>query len=484
MLLRYFYDDKLAHASYLVGCQATGEALVIDPARDVTPYMATAKSEGLKIIAAAETHIHADFVSGMREFGAEHEATLYLSGEGGPDWIYAYVSDASGNKVNHRLVQDGDRFHIGNLEFEVLHTPGHTPESISFLLTDRGGGADSPIGIFTGDFVFVGDVGRPDLLEKAVGLAGTAEEGARQMFRSLQRFKELPEYVQVWPAHGAGSACGKALGAVPSSTVGYEKRFNWALSFTNENEFVNSLLAGQPEPPTYFPRMKHVNRIGPALLGQLLAPEQIEGNVEEVASFVQAGAIVVDTRPCAAFGAAHVKGTINVPYNRSFTSWAGWLLNDEHPLYVMGEEEQLPHIARDLRSIGIDRIEGLIEATKMWVDSALRSSSKELLESYPDVTPASIADQVVGGEVAVVDVRSSAEWEEGHIQHAKHILLGKLPERVREVPTEMPVLVQCRTGMRSAIAVSILQAHGVTNVFNLQGGIVRWQEEGLPIVTR
>ncbi|MCM3340363.1 MBL fold metallo-hydrolase [Paenibacillus sp. MER TA 81-3] len=479
MLLRYFYDEKLAHASYLVGCQATGEAIVIDPARDVTPYLKTAQAEGLTVVAAAETHIHADFVSGAREMGAKHKATLYVSGEGGPDWSYAYVSEENGHQLKHCLVKDGDRFNIGRLEFEVLHTPGHTPESVSFLLTDRGGGADRPIGIFTGDFVFVGDVGRPDLLEKAVGLAGTAMEGARLMFQSLQRFKRLDEYVQIWPAHGAGSACGKALGAVPSSTVGYEKRFNWALSFNDEPSFVDALLAGQPEPPTYFPRMKQVNREGPALLTDLPAPEWIEGTVVAVVgSLVQRGATVIDTRTSPAFAAGHVEGTINLPYNRSFTSWAGWLVDDERPLYVMGEADQLPGIVRDMRAIGIDRIAGTIEASAMWSGA---QSGVAGLQSYAEVTPADIAGKVSEGEVVVVDVRSGAEWEEGRIPGARHILLGTLPQRIREVPADKPVLVQCRTGMRSAIAAGIMQAHGIANVMNLQGGIVRWREEGLPI---
>lgn len=475
MLLRYFYDEKLAHASYLVGCQATGESIVIDPARDVLPYLETAQAEGLTVVAAAETHIHADFISGVREIGEEHKAMLYVSGEGGPDWSYAFMSD----KVKHRIVKDGDRFHVGRIEFEVLHTPGHTPESVSFLLTDRGGGADCPMGIFTGDFVFVGDVGRPDLLEKAVGLAGTAVQGARQMFQSLQRFTELPEYAQVWPAHGAGSACGKALGAIPSSTVGYEKRFNWGFSFDAESAFTTALLAGQPEPPTYFPRMKRMNREGPALLSHLPEPKRIEGTIAAAAGLVERGAVIIDTRPCTGFAAGHVKGTINLPYNRSFTSWAGWLIEDERPLYIMGEAELLPGIVRDMRSIGIDRIEGIIETSAMWRDTHAAMAG---LQSYPEVTPKDIAGKVQGGELTVVDVRSGAEWEEGHIPGAQHILLGKLPERIHEVPTDKPVLVQCRTGGRSAIAASILQAHGYTNVMNLQGGIVQWSEEGLPII--
>lgn len=244
MLLRYFYNAKLAHASYLVGCQATGEAIVVDPARDIAPYLAEARAQGLRLVAAAETHIHADFVSGARELAERTGAMLFLSGEGGAGWEYGYAAS-----YPHRLLRDGDAFKVGNLVFETMHTPGHTPEHLSFLLTDRRG-ADQPMGLFSGDFVFVGSVGRPDLLESAAGLQGTAAALAHQMFHSIQRFKQLPDFLQVWPGHGAGSACGKGLGAVPSSTVGYERRFNWALQMEEEADFVSELLAGSRSHPS------------------------------------------------------------------------------------------------------------------------------------------------------------------------------------------------------------------------------------------
>ena len=263
MLFRSFFDEKLAQYTYLVGCQRTGEALVIDPARHVDDVVEAAKKEGLHITAATETHIHADFVSGSRQLAEQYGVKLYLSDEGDENWKYGYTDG-----LNVEFVKDGSKFSIGNIDFEVMHTPGHTPESISFVLTDRGGGASKPMGIFTGDFVFVGDVGRPDLLEKAAGAAGTADSGARDMYHSVQRFKELPDYLMVWPAHGAGSACGKSLGAVPSSTVGYEKQFNWAMQINDEQAFVDELLKDQPEAPVYFAEMKKVNKIGPAVLPQ------------------------------------------------------------------------------------------------------------------------------------------------------------------------------------------------------------------------
>jgi hydroxyacylglutathione hydrolase len=467
MLLRYLYDERLAHASYLLGCQKTGEAIVIDPGRDVTPCLRAARAEGLRVVAAAETHIHADYVSGAREWGVRHGVKLYLSGEGDEYGKYHYV-----DQVDHQLLADGDRFSVGHLLFTVMHTPGHTPESISFLLTDRGGKADKPMGMFTGDFVFVGDVGRPDLLEKAVGLSGTAEQGARAMYRSLQRFKALPDYLQVWPSHGAGSACGKALGAVPSSTVGYEKLYNWALQCDDEEAFVRALLDGQPEPPPYFAVMKRVNREGPALLDQLPEPRAVAA--EELPVLLAGGARVLDTRPSQSFAGGHIRGTLNIPYNKSFTTWAGWLVDDTRPLYLIAAPEDLSGILSALRSIGIDNVAG-------WTDVRQVRERAEL-DRYPEAAPAAIADEVMKREVLVLDVRNQDEWDDGHIPGALHIMLGTLPRRLAEIPAEKPILVQCRSGARSAIAASILKAHGFSHVINLSGGYLQWKKEGRPLV--
>ena len=232
--------------------------------------MRTAAKEGLRITHVTETHIHADFVSGSRELAARTGASLYLSDMGDENWKYAYA-----HEPNVILVRDRDTWMVGNVRVEVMHTPGHTPEHIAFMITDTAG-ADRPIGVFTGDFLFVGDVGRPDLLEEAAGMVGTKEAGARLQYQSVARFKELPDYLQIWPGHGAGSACGKALGAIPSTTLGYEKLFNPAFQFDAEDAFVAWLLAGQPEAPRYFAQMKKVNKEGPALLATLPSPTHID----------------------------------------------------------------------------------------------------------------------------------------------------------------------------------------------------------------
>ncbi|MEX0599042.1 MAG: MBL fold metallo-hydrolase, partial [Rhodothermales bacterium] len=238
MLFRQIFDPKLAQYAYLIGCQQTKEALIIDPERDIDRYVDLAEAEGLNIVGVAETHIHADFLSGAREFAERFDITLYLSDEGDEDWKYEWVrgTRGDGRPYDVTLLKDGHSFTIGNIEIQAVHTPGHTPEHLSYLVTDRGGGATSPIGIATGDFVFVGDLGRPDLLEQAAGMHGLQEPSARMLYGSLPEFTKLQEHLQVWPGHGAGSTCGKALGAVPTTTVGYEKRYNAALAVAEEGE--------------------------------------------------------------------------------------------------------------------------------------------------------------------------------------------------------------------------------------------------------
>ncbi|WP_062350720.1 MBL fold metallo-hydrolase [Bacillus kwashiorkori] len=461
MLLKYFYDEKLAQASYMVGCQAKGEAVIVDPMRNIEPYLKVAEAEKMKIVGVLETHIHADYVSGARELGVRLGATLYVSDEGDENWKYKYVKD-----LPHQLVKDGDKIQLGNLTFEVVHTPGHTPESISFLLTDAN--ADEPMGIFTGDFVFVGDIGRPDLLEEAAGLKGTAMSGAVQMYDSVERFKNLPDFLQVWPAHGAGSACGKALGAIPSSTIGYEKRFNWAMKFDNREEFVKALLEGQPEAPYYFAVMKRVNKEGPELLQNLPEVKSLT-DMKAVADLVTAGEQVLDTRDSELFAKGHVQGTINIPFTQSFTNWAGWIVDYNKPLYLITEKEQLDEVLVALRSVGIDQVVGFIDAKAL--DGA------ENLVSYENMEPEKAEELIANNQVNVLDVRNQSEWEEGHIEDANHIMLGKLLRNIDKVPTEKPLVVMCQAGGRSAIATSILQAKGITNLYNLTGGYSRWIEE-------
>ena len=475
MFFRQFYDTSLAQASYLIGCQASGDAIVVDPLRDITPYLRAAEREGLRITHVTETHIHADFVSGARELAAATGAALHLSGEGGPDWQYAFA-EADGA----RLLRDGDVLMVGNIRLDVMHTPGHTPEHLSFVVTDTPA-ASGPMGVLTGDFVFVGDVGRPDLLEKAAKVANTMEAGARTLYASLERFRALPDHLQVWPGHGAGSACGKALGAVPSSTVGYEKRANWGVGTLDESEFVRQVLAGQPEPPAYFAQMKRINRDGPPVLGRRLAPPR-EALAHLVAQ-VAAGAWLVDLRPAGDFAAGHVPGALSLPYNRSFTTWAGSLLPYGEPLHLItsargaAADEAIAQAVHDLSLIGLDDVAG-------WYDGDTLDAWQGEQRPWEDVatlTASDLAARRLREPLQVLDVRGATEFDAGHLPDAAHVPLGDLPAAAAALDPLQPIVVQCQSGARSMIAASVLQRAGRQDVFNLAGGFVAWRDAGLPV---
>lgn len=472
MLLRRFYDTKLAQASYLLGCAATSQALVIDPNRDIDQYIRAAEAEGLRITHVTETHIHADFVSGARELAARTGATLYLSDEGDAEWKYAFAK-----KDRAVLLRHGDSFMVGNIRVEAQHTPGHTPEHLTFLVTDTAA-TGQPMGVFSGDFVFVGDVGRPDLLERAAHRVGTMEAGARALYRSLQEFKRLPDYLQIWPGHGAGSACGKSLGAVPQSTVGYERIANWGLEEINEDDFVARVLAGQPEPPRYFAEMKRVNKEGPRLLGGLTRPAHLPP--DRIVDLMEHGALIIDTRPADAFAGGHVPGTINIPLNRSFSTWAGWLVPYDREFHLLVDDEaRLDEAVLDLAMIGLDRVAGYFQRHAL---AAWASAGRDLA-STPQMTVDELASAMKAKRVNVVDVRGASEWESGHVAGVSNIPLGYLEERLSELPTGRPLVVHCQGGGRSAIATSVLQAHGIRDVINLVGGFAAWAAAGKPVET-
>jgi len=464
MLLKYFYDKALAHASYMVGCQRAKVAVVVDPGRDIDQYLDMADREGLKLIAVAETHIHADYVSGARELADRVDAKLYVSDEGPSDWKYLFA-----DQYDHQLVKDGDSFMIGNIKFDVLHTPGHTPESISFLLTDQGGSADKPMGIFTGDFVFVGSIGRPDLLEEAAGLANTAEPGARELFHSAERFKQLPDYLQVWPAHGAGSACGKGLGSIPSSTVGYEKLFNPALQFTDEERFIQYILSDQPEAPKYFAVMKRVNKEGPEIIGDKSLPESQPNDKLEIALD---SATVIDLSPPNQFAEGHVPRTLNIPLGM-LAGWAGWVVDYSKPAYLIADPSQLSEATRVLRKIGLDVVRGYFDVSKIR-EAGLAT------ESYEAAKPNQLASRIESGEVKLIDVRSEEGWKSGRIAQAEHHFLGRLSGTVSVIQGGKPIVAQCQAGGRAAIAASILQAAG-HEVINMAGGLEAWIDAGLSV---
>ncbi|MEN2982115.1 MAG: rhodanese-like domain-containing protein [Thermus sp.] len=469
MIFRQIYEEGLAQMSYLLGCAATGEALVVDPKRDVDTYLELAESLGLRITAIAETHIHADYLSGARELARATGATLYLSDEGDENWKYRGLEGFS-----HVLLKDGDEFRVGNIRVKAVHTPGHTPEHLSFLVAD-GAVTEEPLLFLTGDFVFVGDVGRPDLLEEAAGIKGTAEPGARRMFRSLkEKFLTLPDHVQVWPGHGAGSACGKALGALPATTVGYERRHAWWAEYLerdDEEGFVRALLQGQPEAPTYFKEMKRMNRDGMPILGGIPHPGRL--TKAQFERYLREGAILVDTRDKFAFAGGHLKGAINIPAGKNFATWAGWLLPYDRPLVLLAHPSEVEALTRALIRIGLDEVVGYIPSLQGYADGEL--------ETVPQITAKEAKALWERGEAVVLDVRGRDEYLAGHIPGALNLHAGRVLAHLDKLPKAKPLIVHCVGGDRSSTAISALLAHGFQNALNLTGGIRAWQQEGFPV---
>ena len=467
MLFRQIWDAKLAQYAYLIGCQATGEAIVVDPERDIDQYLDLAEKEGLEITAVVDTHIHADYLTGMREF-AERGVHVYASDEGDADWKYEWLI---GSDYNHTLLKHGDEFKIGNIKLTAVHSPGHTPEHLSYLVTDLGGGADRPIGLCSGDFVFVGDLGRPDLLESAAGMAGVMEPSARTLYNSVQEFLKLDDFVQVWPAHGAGSACGKALGAVPTSTVGYERAFNAAIDAASRGEdaFVEAILEGQPEPPMYFARMKRDNKLGPKVLGTLPQPRHLFAeDLKALAGNLSVA--VLDTRiDRSAFMARHLPGSMYAAFNKSFNTAAGSIIEEDMPIYLIIEEEHVEEAVRDLIRVGLDNIVGYATPSTLeaYADHGGEMASiREIPIEQMQQTLTTIDDAVV------LDVRGASEHAPAHMPDSANIAYTRLWVRRDEVPAGTKV-IHCVSGGRAAVSSALLARLG-HDVIYVNGEWDKW----------
>ena len=457
MIFRRLYHDRLAQASYLVACEATRKAIVIDPLRDPTSYLEAAEFEDVRIEIVTETHVHADFLSGAEALARETGATLLLSAEGGEASTGERLQ-----RLDARPLRHDDSISLGRVRLDVRHTPGHTPEHLVFLVTDEAT-SDLVVGMVTGDFLFAGDVGRPDLLERAVGVAGSMERSAVDLFRSLQALRELPDYLQIWPGHGAGSACGKSLGAVPQSTLGYERRTNWAFQVRDEADFVRLALADQPEPPAYFARMKRMNAHDVPPM-----PPRPRPDVAALRQRVHDGAMVVDTRQPTEFLAAHLEGSIGISLGRSFLTWAGSVLDPDRDIVLLMAADTMHEadaVVRDLGLIGYDRVLGTLPASDL--DSfaprpvaAIRSVAASDLNHVEHAT--------------VLDVRSATEWNEGHVPGAAHVPLTEIATRLSELRDRQPIVTYCQSGARSATAASLLRAAGITDVLNAEGGFDAW----------
>lgn len=466
MLLERIYDEDLAHASYLIGCQADGSAVVVDPRRDIEVYLDLAQKRGLRITAVAETHIHADFLSGTRELAARTGARMHVSDEGGPDWTYG---DGFEDAVRMR---DGHELTLGSIALRALHTPGHTPEHMSYLITD-GAQADRPGYLLSGDFVFVGDVGRPDLLDEAAGGVDTRFQGAKDLFASLRdRFLALPDYVQVLPAHGAGSACGKALGAVPSSTVGYERAFSWWAPFLasdDEDGFVAALLDGQPDAHAYFGRMKRQNRSGPALLGPLPALER-RGADDLARRHAEGAEVLLDVRPHAEVRRGTLPGALTVPGAGKAASFGAWVYDPERestPITILADsEEAADEVRAHLLRVGIDTARAWVAELPQKALKAPRVISREQLD---ELEPA-----------LVLDVRTRNEHAEGHVPGSRQLSGGRALWRQDELPREGLIVTYCRSDARSAVTASALRRAGF-DVAELDGSMSGWEAAGRPV---
>jgi hydroxyacylglutathione hydrolase len=458
MIFRRLYHDRLAQASYLIACEATRKAIVIDPLRDPTDYLEAASFEDVRIELVTETHLHADFLSGAEALARAAHAELLLSGDGEGGDATARIRRTGAVPLRH-----GDQLSVGTVRLQVRHTPGHTPEHLCFVVTDEAT-SEFAVGIVSGDFLFAGDVGRPDLLERAVGVTGSMQRSARELYRSLQALRDLPDYLQVWPGHGAGSACGKSLGAVPQSTLGYERRANWAFQIHDEEAFVRAVLTDQPEPPAYFARMKQINALGvPSMPGAAHAEEAA------LRDRVRDGVLVVDTRPSDEFLAHHLEGAISLPLGRSFLTYAGSVLDPARDLVLLMPADELhaaSSVARELAFIGYDRVLGALPAIRF------ASFAPRTVATIPFTPVSELASRPVG--VTLLDVRSGAEWNEGHVPGAVHVPLAQLTSRLPELRGRQPIFTYCQSGTRSATAASVLRAAGITEVSSVEGGFDAW----------
>lgn len=465
MLLERIYDHDLAQASYFIGCQRTSEAIVIDPRRDIQVYQDLAKFYGMSIVAVTETHIHADYLSGTRELAHATGAEIYVSGEGGDDWQYGFEA---------QRLYDQNVLEIGRLTLRAVHTPGHTPEHLSFLLTD-GAFADAPGYLFTGDFVFAGDVGRPDLLDEVAGGKDTRFQGASDIFRSLrQTLLALPDHLQIYPAHGAGSACGKSLGSVPSSTIGYERRHAWwakYLEADDEHGFTTELLEGQPDAHAYFARMKADNRRGPAILGERGSLPLLRA--EDVARGLQEHSLVLaDTRDRQQLRQGTVYGALHIPRSPSPAVHAAWSFDpvaDTRKVVVLAEDQrQARQLWDHLVRVGIDQVVGYIQD----------------LEGLPRYLPEMVRPEELENldHQLLLDVRSKSEYAQGTIPGARQLGAEKVLWHQELLPREGRIVSFCQSGLRSSVAASALRSAGF-DVVELEGSYDGWSqvmEKGQP----
>ena len=452
MYVHQFFVKGLAHLSYILGGNQT--CAVIDPKRDVDEYIEVAKSMGLKITHILETHLHADFISGHLDLAEKTGAKIY-------------APKAGKCKFDHVPVKEGDIIEIEDMKLKVLDTGGHTPEHISYVVTDLSRGKE-PVSVFCGDTLFVGDVGRPDLFP------GQAEKLASRLYGNLnQKLLNLPDFCAVYPAHGAGSLCGRAMGAMRLTTIGYERKYNPALQHKTKESFKKSLLTGMPDAPDHFSRCSAINGKGPVLIGNL--PEVGPLNPKEFWKLKNDDHVVVDLRDYTAFGGSHIPGSYNLDLAGNFSTFAGWVLPSDKPLLLVGGIlEDIQQATIQLHRVGLDQIIGYLDGgIRSWANQALP------LEHIPQITVQELKGQLEHGEeLVLLDVRAKGEWDGGHIEGSIHIPFPDCRTRYGEVQDKKPVVVICNTALRASLAAGILKQHGINNLSVLSGGMTAWRAAG------
>ncbi|MDQ2730223.1 MAG: MBL fold metallo-hydrolase [Armatimonadota bacterium] len=461
MILETIKAEGLAHLSYLLGDDSAGMCAVIDPRRDVQVYLDLAHKNDVRITHILETHIHADFVSGSRELSSRTGAPIY-------------VGKADEYGFDHQALEDGDTLELGRLTLKTLHTPGHTPEHVCFLVSG-GSGSQTPWGLFSGDTLFAGEVGRPDLLG-----GGSEQKLAHQLFHSLyHKLLQLGDEVEIHPAHGEGSPCGGSIGDRETTTIGYERLNNPRLQIPDEEEFVKAVLSSLPPPPFYYPRMKKINAGGPGLLGCLPDIPPLDAGQFQ-AEMQKENAIVVDAREIEAFGGAHVPGALNIALRDEFPMWVGWMLKpNQRILLVLADEADLDIVERHFLRTGYENIVGYLrQGMRGWLEAGLP------FERTLQMSVHELKDQIDGREgLQLLDVRRQDEWEQGFIPTARHTYAPFLPDHMEEFNRNEPLAVYCGSGYRASIAASLLQRNGFQKVCSIPGSMKAWKNAGYKTVS-
>jgi hydroxyacylglutathione hydrolase len=463
MKFQRFEVPGLAQYSYVLG--AAGKAVVVDPKRDVDTYLDYAAANDLKIAYILETHIHADYCSGAKELAEVTGAELWLSAhDTGEDFVYRFP---------HKDFRDGEALELGEMRIVALHTPGHTPEHLSFVVYDTKRSATTPMLMLSGDFVFVGSLGRPDLLGDAAKL-----KLAGQLYDSLHaKIAELPDGLELYPGHGAGSMCGAGMGDRPQTTLGYERLSNMFFADRDKATFVQHILSTVPPFPDYYRRMKKVNSEGPRTVGT--EPPRAMA-IEEFAKAALEGGehIIIDLRRPEAFGGAHIPGAFNIGQAPSFPTWAAWVVPYDKPLLLVGDAStNYDEARRALVRVGLDDVRGYLKGgMTAWVEAGREQAH------VPQISVRELA-ALKGSGAVILDVRSDSEWAAGHIEGATHIMGGDLPKRTNELPRDRKIYAICAAGYRSSIATSVLKRAGFRDVVNVDGGMGAWNRQKLPVVT-